>query len=230
MANNLTIEELKKIISEGKLKCSENIIQNGKLINRDSASVDYKISQGWDVVASDMCDREWKKFNLELFEMIENKKYSDDELSDVLSKIQTQDSHWNWLSKSVVCRGEEYEWFYMFAEDKPQGACLIYHPKDSVIDSKNIFYIEFVAVAPWNRDTPFEKRIYGGIGSLLIKCALKFATEKLNLVPGFSLHSLPQSRAYYEKIGMKNYAKRDKKNLAYFELPRKNAEALLSTS
>ena len=84
----------------------------------------------------------------------------------------------------------------MFADSKPQGACLIFHPKDSIIDSGDIFYIEFLAVAPWNIDNPRAKREFKGIGSLIIKCILNFAVNTLQLKPGFSLRSLPQAKGY----------------------------------
>ena len=123
-----------------------------------------------------------------------------------------------------------FECFFIFSNDKPQGACLIYHPKDSIIDSENIFYIEFVAVAPWNRDNPMVERKFKGIGSAIIVCVLDFAIKTLGLKPGFSLHSLPQAIGYYKKIGMENYPERDKPNLAYFEMPRAKAAKMLGAA
>lgn len=112
----------------------------------------------------------------------------------------------------------------------PQGACVFFHPKDSIIDSENIFYIEYVAVAPWNRKTPVTKREFKGVGTILITCALNYAVNELGLQYGFSLHSLPQAKNYYEKIGMINFPERDKDKLVYFEMPRDKSTEILRVS
>jgi hypothetical protein len=129
----------------------------------------------------------------------------------------------------VYC-SDEYEWFYLLSQGKPQGACVFYHPKESIIDEKDIFYIEYVAVAPWNRDTPVTNRKFKGIGTILIKCALNYAVDKLGLQYGFSLHSLSQAKNYYEKIGMINFPEKDKDRLVYFEMPRDKSTEMLGVS
>lgn len=229
MSNYMDVEELRRQIDSGELKLvgSSRCIESGKLSNRENVAVKYEINHGWDILSANSCDRQWALFNVKLFEYIQRQGYSEEELAAVLSNVKFEHLHWDWFRKSVCYTIEGYEWFYMFAEGEPQGACLIYHPKDSIIDSENIFYIEFIEVAPWNRNNPMGKRRFKGIGSLMIKCVLCFAVKELKLRPGFSLHSLPQAVGYYEKIGMEKYNERDKESLVYFEMPRAKAMEIL---
>jgi len=228
----MNIDELRRQINSGEFRISEsaNRIESGNLIDNEGKCVEYEINHGWDIISANSCDRQWSLFNMKLFDYIEKQDYSEEELGAVLAGIQVEDAHWDWFKKSIIYCSDRYEWFYMLANEKPQGACLIYHPKESIIDSGDIFYIEFVAVAPWNRDNPIGKREFKGIGSAIIRCVLDFAINTLGLKPGFSLHSLPQAMGYYKKIGMENYPERDKANLAYFEMPRAKAAEMLGAA
>jgi hypothetical protein len=165
--------------------------------------------------------------NIELFEHIENQGFDENRLEEVLASIQTGDHHWNWVAKSVNTARDEYEWFYLYADGEPQAACLIYHPKDSALERSNIFYVEFLAVAPWNRSCLVRERKYLGVGSSLLRAALNFSIDKLGLSPGFSLHSLPQASGYYAKLNMVNIEDRNKGPLLYFELPQVEANKFL---
>ena len=133
--------------------------------------------------------------------------------------LKFEDSHWNWLKKSIAYPKDEYEWFFLFIDKKPQGACLFFHPKESLLGTYEIFYIEYIAVAPWNRNTGIRPREYKGIGSSLLHCACDYAKNELNLTQGFSLHALPQAVSYYKTIGMINIPESDKEALKYFEMP-----------
>lgn len=225
----MTLEELKRQISTGELKidCTNETITTGKLPHRSGNQADYSIKHGWDIVTAVQCDEIWARSNIELFQYIEEQNFDDAKLTEVLESIQTEDHHWDWFKKSYQFTGSEYEWFFLFCEDKPQGACLIYHPKNSALCGENIFYVEYLAVAPWNRDCLVRQREYKGVGSTLLKVALNYSVEKLGLIPGFSLHSLPQAKEYYEKLKMVNVQGMDKGPLLYFELPQHEAHNLM---
>lgn len=228
----MTLEELKRQIATGQLNldCSNTIIATGRLSHSSGSQVNYTIRHGWDIVAAVQCDETWARSNIELFQHIEEQNFDDAKLAEVLESIQTEDLHWDWFKKSYQFTGDEYEWFFLFSEDKPQGACLIYHPKNSALYEANIFYVEYLAVAPWNRDCLVRQREYKGVGSILLKAALKYSVENLGLIPGFSLHSLPQAKEYYEKLKMINVKGMDKGTLLYFELPQSEAHKLLGAA
>jgi hypothetical protein len=78
-------------------------------------------------------------------------EHKDQELLDIISSISNEDDHWRWFDKAIHLKGEEYDWFHLYADEKPQAVCIIYHPKESALEPGNIFYIEYLAVAPWNR-------------------------------------------------------------------------------
>ncbi len=228
----VTLDELKRQIATGQLhiESSNNIIATGSLPHSSGTQASYTIRHGWDIVAAVQCDEIWARSNIELFQYIEEQNFDDAKLTEVLDSIQTEDHHWDWFKKSYQFTGDEYEWFFLFSEDKPQGACLIYHPKDSALGDANIFYVEYLAVAPWNRDCLVRQREHKGVGSILLKAALKYSVEKLGLIPGFSLHSLPQAKEYYEKLNMINVEGMDKGALLYFELPQEEAHKLLGAA
>lgn len=228
----MTLEELKNQITTGKIniECSNKIIAEGKLSHSAGHQGNYTIRHGWDMVAAVQCDETWARSNIELLQNIEEQNFDDGRLAEVLDSIQTEDHHWDWFKKSYQFTSDEYEWFFLFSEDKPQGACLIYHPKDSALGDANIFYVEYLAVAPWNRNCLVRQREYKGVGSILLKAALKFSVEKLGLIPGFSLHSLPQAKEYYETLKMINIKSMDKGVLLYFELPQSEAHKLLGAA
>jgi len=229
----VNVAELKARIEAGKTppfdKLSEEI-STGVLFDSTGAEVNYSITHGRNLIFSKECDERWTQYNIELLEYIESQKYSDKELSNILDSIQTEDFHWNWFFKSFAMRTQEYRWFYMYANDKPQGACVIYQPKDSALQESNIFYVEFIAVAPWNRDCLIRKRELRCVGTTLFKAVLDYAVNELGLTPGFSLHSLPQARKYYEKLKMVNVEKLNKDALLYFELPELEANKFLGSS
>ena len=229
----MTLDELKQDIISGAIpidRSSISVIEAGQLCRTSGDYADYTIRHGWDPVAALECDQQWSRSNFELFEFIEAQKYDAVHLESILGSIQTEDHHWDWFNKSVNYTHDEYEWFYLYAEGRPQGVCLIYHPRPSALSTSNIFYVEYLAVAPWNRDCLIRKREFSKIGSILLTCSLRFAVNTLGLIPGFSLHSLPQARGYYEKLKMVNVEDEDKLSLIYFELPLSEATKLLEVA
>jgi hypothetical protein len=219
----VTLDEIKKLIQTGQVTSDASILEEGLLSRSLGCSIPYSKQYGWNIVSSVACDEVWGRANIELFEYIDQQNFDDEDLDRVLNSIQIEDHHWDWFKKSIGCTGDEYEWFYLYADSKPQAACLIHHPKTSALEESDIFYVKFLAVAPWNRSCLIRERECLGVGSILLKSALNFAVNKLGLSPGFSLHSLPQASGYYEKIKMVNVEGENEGGLLYFELP--NSEA-----
>ncbi|GAB6405056.1 hypothetical protein [Pseudomonas sp. MHK4] len=213
----MTLDEIKKLV-DTMSPCEDEIIQNGFLNDANNNRIEYKIHHGWDIAHGNLCDKLWGEFNIKLLRHVRDNCKDDAILEAEIAKLSLEDSHWEWLKKSLVHRSDDYHWFFLSADSKPQGACLIYHPKQSIFDQGNIFYIEYLAVAPWNRQNPMSPKSFSGIGSILIKAALTYSCRVLCLRPGFSLHSLPKAKTYYERIGMQHFPKLDKDQLNYFEM------------
>ncbi|AAV83029.1 GNAT family N-acetyltransferase [Idiomarina loihiensis] len=153
---------------------------------------------------------------------------TEEEIIECLMDEGFQDFHWNWASKALAFSNDEYKWFSAESGESIEAVVITKHPVTSEIDTQNIFYIEYICVAPWNRakvsQTTTPKK---GLGTGLIKVTLKYFNESEGYRQGCSLHSLPQSCPYYTKIGMQRIpSSSDKQGLTYFEMPQNVAEEL----
>src|SRR5688572_26887209 len=150
---SMSIEQIKAMIAAaGPQPPGGMIIDSGHLKSAAGAAIPYSLYEGWDIITANSADETWGVFNVQLMRHISRQGYSEQDLRAVLDAIQVDDSHWRWLDKSLAFRGDEYRWFFLIVNDKPQAACLIYHPKPSAYNDEGVYYIEFVAVAPWNRN------------------------------------------------------------------------------
>ncbi|MBV6325380.1 GNAT family N-acetyltransferase [Duganella violaceipulchra] len=214
---NFTIEEIRHWLDVASPSISEaGIISTGRLAGK-AGEVDYTIHAGWDLVFANLCDRSWGTFNVTLMRHIQSLEAKGIDINPILESAQLEDFHWRWLNKSLHYKGNSYQWFFLVAENYPQAACLIYHPKSSVSGAGDIFYVEYIAAAPWNRENILADRIFKGVGPKLLKCVISYAQEDLKLRPGFSLHSLPKAEQFYERLGMKAFQAYDKEGMKFFE-------------
>lgn len=220
----LTVAEIRKLIdSEGLVPDLSEVVAAGELSTPTGVPVSYTLHHGWDPVKALVCDKSWGVFNVQLLRFISKQSYDEATRRKVLSEIQLDDSHWDWLAKSLHFKSDEYDWFFIMAEGYPQGACLIYHPKPSLISTGDIFYIEYLAAAPWNRANPMRERSIKGVATNLLKYVVNYAQSQLKLRYGFSLHALQRAVGFYESIGMVNHPQADKESLPYFEMPEDRA-------
>jgi hypothetical protein len=211
-----------------KKKGSLQEIELGELTHVSKKKVPYRIVHGWNLMASLECDTLWKQGWLELFEQIQQAEPDETKQDEILASISTEDFHWDWFGKAVDYSTDEYEWFHLYADGKPQAACLIYHPEASALEPGDIFYVKFVAVAPWNRICDLRPREFCGLGKIILRAVQRFAVKELKLRPGFCLHSLPKAEVVYKKLKMvKVDGKQDAQSLAYYELPQALATKLM---
>lgn len=206
-------------------------IAQGELVHANKEKYPYKILHGWSLQSSFECDHAWKEGWLSLFKEIQQLEPDEVKQAQALASISMEDFHWNWFEKAIGCNTDEYEWFHLYADEKPQAACLIYHPKESALEPGDIFYVKFVAVAPWNRHCGFRPREFRGLGEVILCAAQRFVVKELKLRPGFCLHSLPKAEGFYTKLNMvKVEGKEDAQSLAYFELPHAFATKLMEVN
>jgi hypothetical protein len=210
-----------------KTKRSLQEIEQGELTHVSKKKVPYKIVHGWDLMVSVQCDAVWKTAWLKLFEQIAQAESDPTKQAEILESISREDMHWRWFEKAIAFCSDEYEWFHLHADGQPQAACLIYHPKPSALEAGDIFYVEFVAVAPWNRNCRIRPREFGGLGEIILRAAQRFAVKELKLRPGFCLHSLPKAEPFYTKLKMVKMVDMAKDSMNYFELPQDLAVKLM---
>ncbi len=206
---------------------------NGQLqCNHTGSEVPYIIRTGVDGMLTLTLEADWSAAKAEAFnafrERFSNGFASEAEFASAVAEYNLVDLHWNWLDKAHLTATNEYQWFYLMAEDKVQGVCIIFHPKPSREDGEKIFYIDYIAAAYWNRNRPGYKRRFSNIGHLLISYAVNHAMRVLGYRPGFSLHALPTAESYYSRLGMTAYdCDADKEGLRYFEASAICAKAVL---
>ena len=204
------------------------IINNGTITNINGESVPYTIELGLSKSSINECN-EWQVFtNNLILAYIDKNPDVKDYRKAMQNEIMLEDYHWNWSKKAIVYSTIGYNWFFLRTSDGTQSVCLTFHPKESKLQKIDIFYIEYVASAPWNRQSSLYDRRYIGAGTEIIKQIQLYFINILQYSYGFCLHSLPQSRKFYEKIGMYNLPDYNKGNtLFYYEIEKANAISFL---
>ncbi|EXF55735.1 hypothetical protein J502_3159 [Acinetobacter sp. 1294596] len=229
----MDIAELKKQIVSGafpELSGNPSVIVSENIKNNITGeNHSYEIRKGFSLVAAISCDTLWGEENLKILEEIDSHNFSEEILIEIFDKVSFEDEHWDWFGKALhFSQKNGYEWFFLYIDQKPQGACLIYQPKDGALNNSPIFYVEFIAVAPWNRKVPYvRERQFKGVGAILLNKILHFCVNNTGLNPGFCLHSLPKAEPFYTSLKMLNVPSFTKDGLVYFELPRTEAEVFL---
>ncbi len=214
-----------------KSKGALQTIEEGELTHASKKIVPYSVVHGWNLKSSFECDTLWKQGWVDLFERIQTTEPDETKQDEILATISTEDLHWDWFTKAIESSTDEYEWFHLYADGKPQAACLIYHPRASALQHGDIFYVKFVAIAPWNRPCSIRAREFKRLGEVILRASQRFAVSELKLRPGFCLHSLPKAEGFYTKLKMvKVDGKEDAQSLAYFELPEALATQMMEVA
>jgi hypothetical protein len=195
-----------------------NIIESGVIKDNNGNDFQYEILEGWDIINAKLCDENWGTYNLNILDYIVANFESEDEQNKQVNSSQLEDMHWSWFNKHHHYYDNQYNWCFLLVDGIPQGACLIYHPKISIDNQSNIFYVEYVASAPWNRPNLIAPPRFRGIGTKLLKSISKYSLDNHKLTQGFSLLALPKAEGYYQKIGMNHFNVRDEGSMKYFEM------------
>jgi hypothetical protein len=83
----------------------------------------------------------------------------------------------------------------------------------------SLVYVEYLAVAPWNRQSIQSPRRFSGCGSALLEFAV-LRSDELGYDGRVGLHSLPGSRTFYARLGFIDLgADQAEGDLHYFEYP-----------
>lgn len=229
----MTLNEIRQAISSGALKTTAQmtLVDSGTLIDDKKNDVDYEVKCGANPNLASHCDIEWGVFFSEVSKHLHS--LHPDKRDSVAQGFQFGSAHWDWLSKTIHFKDDSYIWFYLIANEQVQGVCLIYHPEGAKLQVGDVFYIEYIAVAPWNTTNPIAPRRFNGIGTLLIRTVLNYSVNVLKLNYGFNLHALSQAEQYYEsKLGMTHIQAHDKTQsngavLKFYELKSEQAKALI---
>jgi hypothetical protein len=145
--------------------------------------------------------------------------------ASTLKEHGAEDAAWDWTALLRTFKEHEregfgkYEFYALRCQRQAQALMILKIANHvSQITGDPLVYVEFIAVAPWNRPAIQEPRRFKRCGSVL----LELAAERSRLL-GFSgrlgLHSKPASRAFYRNSGLKDFGPDPQEGgLHYFEL------------
>ena len=203
-------------------------ISHGSLANFNGDSIPYTIELGLSKSSINECN-EWRDFTTKFIITFVDKNPNIINYRKALQEdIMLEDYNWDWSKKAFFYNTSEYNWFFLKTSEGIQSVCLTFHPKKSVLQNVDIFYIQYVASAPWNRISSLHERRYKGTGIEIIKQIQLYFIKIYNYNYGFSLHSLPQAQKFYEKIGMINLSEyNDKNGLFFYEMDNEHAITFL---
>lgn len=145
-----------------------------------------------------------------------------------------QNGGWNWKRKSKKLQFLAIRGFGVRIGDDWQGAALIdvasYCSRSSKDPRKPIVYLDYLEVAPanWPEKISGKAPLYLGCGSQMLRQVV-FESVDEGYSGRIGLHSLDQSRAFYERHGMSLIEIDAKKeNLAYYEFTKEESESFLA--
>lgn len=192
----------------------------------------FQVHVGADPLITISMQQAWERVHTEVLNKILIASNGDKSvLQKLLDENKVQDSHWNWAKKYMgLSSSSDYVWFYLTVDCIVQACCIIYHPEVSRFDSKNIFYVDYLAIAPWNRNSILGARKFSSFGTFLLAFATDYSVSKLSYRHGFSLHSLPQAEKFYkEKLGMTSFGNDiTKENLLFLEIEEQKAKEMVA--
>ncbi len=144
-----------------------------------------------------------------------------------------ENSGWNWIKKSAALKLMAIRGFGIRLEERWIGVSMInvaqFSAKLPPDQRKPLVYLEFIETAPdcWPEKLTSVAPEFAGCGVQMLR---QVVFESLD--EGFhgrvGLHSLDQSRSFYERHGM-SFVEVDtnKENLAYYEFTKETAAAFL---
>lgn len=138
---------------------------------------------------------------------------------EVSGKLDVQDHHWKWRAKCSIAPGTRRRVFSLLNKSEVEAAMVLLSGNTSrdASGALPILYVDFVAVAPWNRKAFQSPLRFRHLGTVMLGAAVELS-RMLGHDGRCGLHSLPQSEGFYRRIGMRDHGPdAAKSSLRYFE-------------
>ena len=180
--------------------------QHGKTFKID-------LAEGLDTSHLDFMEAQWtpamhRQYSLALlrFFQLPAADQTSEKLDETLGKFDVQDHHWRWRTKCAIAPGTNRRVFSLLNAGEVEAAMLLLLGKTSRDPSifLPIVYVDFVAIAPWNRKAFQNPQRFRHFGTVMLGTAVEFS-RTLGLDGRCGLHSLPQSEGFYRHIGMRDF-------------------------
>lgn len=193
--------------------------QHGKTFKID-------LADGLDTSHLDFMEAQWtpamqRQYSLALlqFFQLSAADQTSERLDETLGRFDVQDHHWKWRTKCAIAPGTNRRVFSLLNAGEVESAMLLLLGKTSRDPgiSFPIVYVDFLAIAPWNRKAFQNPQRFRHLGTVMLGAAVEFS-RTLGLDGRCGLHSLPQSEGFYRHIGMRDFGLDSAySSLRYFE-------------
>lgn len=147
----------------------------------------------------------------------------------IQSQYVVQDAHWNWAKKRDSILEASQRMYALVAGESVEALMCLDLSAYSMIrkeSATNIVYVDYLAVAPWNRAAIQQRPRFKGLGTIMLGVAVSISLEE-EMEGRCGLHSLSQAVGFYTQVGMKNTGLVDEHNLIYFEFEPEAARKFL---
>lgn len=148
-----------------------------------------------------------------------------------LNQYGCPDAHWDWPSLGEPSKlGLSRESYCIESGGEIQCVMLVSLTERCRLPgqaNQHMVYVDYLAIAPWNRNQISQPIQLQGLGTILLGIAVDRSRDE-GWCGRVGLHSLPQSEGFYTKKGMKSLgADSAKSGLAYFEFTEDAANSFL---
>jgi hypothetical protein len=200
--------------------------QHGKAFKID-------LAEGLDTLHLDFMEAQWapamkRQYDLAILQFFQlpPADRTQEKWHEVLGKLAVQDHHWEWRTKCSIAPGTNRRVFSLLNSDEVEAAMMVLSGERSRDPPpRPMVYVDFVAVAPWNRKPFQDPQRFRGLGTVMLGAAVELS-RKLGHDGRCGLHSLPQSEGFYRQIGMRDFGlDASKSSLRYFEFDASGASA-----
>jgi hypothetical protein len=184
------------------------------------------LAEGLDASHLDFIEAEWapaikRQYDLAIlrfFQLPETDR-TDERWAEILGEFAVQDFHWIWRTKSSDALSKNGRVFSLLNGGEVEAAMVLLFSTNSrdPAAAVPIVYVDFLAVAPWNRKAFQDPQRFRSLGRVMMGAAVELS-RTLGRDGRCGLHSLPQSEGFYRQIGMSDFGlDASYLNLRYFE-------------
>jgi len=202
-------------------------VRNLSLVEGLSADHLAFVSREWTAMLTEVKDR-----ILIAFRALPEGERTEDRWNERLGEFGAQDWDWNWEDKTKnKFTGSSYRALGIVDETSVEALMVLNLSWESRLDVANPVtsaYVEYVAVAPWNRRMIVPTPRFNGLGKVLLNIAVTVSLDE-GMEGRCGLHSLPQAEGFYKRIGMHDLGLDADENLKYFEFSPEGAKKFLET-
>lgn len=171
------------------------------------------LAEGLDSVHLDFIEAKWapaleRQYNLAILQFFQrpSAEQTPEKWLETQGQFQVQDHHWDWRSKSANAPSSRRRILSLLNAAEVEAAMVLQFGKTSRDPTAPmpIVYVDYLAVAPWNRKVVQHPQRFKNLGTVMLGVAVAMSIAT-GLDGRCGLHSLPQSEGFYRRIGMTDY-------------------------